>query len=78
MLLPRVACTVRNSKVAKPFDISRILPPVKNRRATVALSRHHYPGDSFQHSSVSNPVQRTGLPCSGVKTPEPAGCSARY
>ena len=31
--------------------------PVKNRRATVALIRHHYFDDSFQHSSVSNPVQ---------------------
>ena len=43
--------------------------PVKNWRATIALTRHHYLDDSFQHRSVSNPVQRTGLPCSGVNIP---------
>jgi len=71
MLLQHAACAFRNSNVATPFDISRILPPVKNRRTTIALSRHHYLDDSFQHSSVSNPVQRTGLPCSGGETPHP-------
>jgi hypothetical protein len=58
MLLPRAVCAVRNSNVATPFDISRILAPDKNRRAIVALSRHHYHDESFQHSSVSNPVHR--------------------
>src|SRR5580692_6780219 len=48
-----------------PFNISKTRPGHKSF-TTGVLTWHQYFEHSIQHSSASNPVQRTGLPCSGV------------